>query len=450
MILGAIAIDLVKIKSMGKIKRIRYGLACVVSVGLISIVFQNCAKPIDSNGNYELGSSVPNLGTGSTDPLAVGATPTPVLLPSGSTGVGTTPTPSVVAFKNEWLAVGSSGLTSPSRFGHSAVWTGTKMLIFGGYDGNVRKEVANGAAYDPKTNTWEPISASNAPLARAFHVGVWTGTKMIIWGGTTYGSSTRTSFGDGAIYDPATDTWKKISTTGAPSARTSMFYAWTGTKLLIFGGSRSTQVLGDGFLYDPNTDVWTKMNGTGAPSARSNSASYGDAQTSSTKLMVFGGFTASSGVLADAYVYDSLNDSWKKVSATGFPANRSNFAYSFNGVRFFLFGGNNATSTQLGTGAIYDVATDSWKAMSATGAPSPRFVLSGVTAGNKFILYGGQLPGAAGFADNGGIYDAVADTWTAINPIGNPGGFSGHTSIWTGDAMIIMGNHSNPSAAILH
>ena len=55
------------------------------------------------------------------------------------------------------------------------------MIIWGGVNGtNIFNE---GAIYDPITNTWQLTTLNNAPTPRKSHTAVWTGTKMIIWGG---------------------------------------------------------------------------------------------------------------------------------------------------------------------------------------------------------------------------------------------------------------------------
>ena len=40
-----------------------------------------------------------------------------------------------------------------------------------------------GGRYNPGTDTWTATSTTNAPAARAFHTAVWTGSEMIVWGG---------------------------------------------------------------------------------------------------------------------------------------------------------------------------------------------------------------------------------------------------------------------------
>ena len=41
-----------------------------------------------------------------------------------------------------------------------------------------------GGRYNPSTDSWIATSTTNAPSAEGFHTAVWTGTEMIIWGGS--------------------------------------------------------------------------------------------------------------------------------------------------------------------------------------------------------------------------------------------------------------------------
>ena len=58
----------------------------------------------------------------------------------------------------------------------------SEMIVWGGY-GAGGTYFDTGERYDPSTDTWMIMSAVNAPTARAFHTAVWTGSKMIVWGG---------------------------------------------------------------------------------------------------------------------------------------------------------------------------------------------------------------------------------------------------------------------------
>ena len=55
------------------------------------------------------------------------------------------------------------------------------MIVWGGYDGNVY--LNTGGRYNPGTDSWTATSTTNAPTARGFHTAVWTGSEMIVWGG---------------------------------------------------------------------------------------------------------------------------------------------------------------------------------------------------------------------------------------------------------------------------
>src|SRR5438132_3481913 len=64
-------------------------------------------------------------------------------------------------------------------------------------------------------DTWTATSTTNAPSPRFVHTAVWTGTEMIVcggWDGTNY-------FNTGGRYNPSTDSWTDTSTTNAPADR---------------------------------------------------------------------------------------------------------------------------------------------------------------------------------------------------------------------------------------
>ena len=65
-------------------------------------------------------------------------------------------------------------------------------------------------------DTWTATSTTNAPVGRDVHTAVWTGSEMIVWGG--YDIST-TTLNTGGRYNPSTDSWTATSTTNAPAAR---------------------------------------------------------------------------------------------------------------------------------------------------------------------------------------------------------------------------------------
>src|SRR5258705_1435502 len=56
-------------------------------------------------------------------------------------------------------------------------------------------------------DSWTATSTSSAPAARYYHTAVWTGSEMIVWGGTDNSSF----FNTGGRYNPGTDSWERNS-----------------------------------------------------------------------------------------------------------------------------------------------------------------------------------------------------------------------------------------------
>jgi len=65
----------------------------------------------------------------------------------------------------------------------------------------------------PPSGVWAtPTTILSAPEAREGQSALWTGSAMVIWGGWTGGPYVNT----GGLYDPAADDWVSTGTTNAP------------------------------------------------------------------------------------------------------------------------------------------------------------------------------------------------------------------------------------------
>lgn len=163
-----------------------------------------------------------------------------------------------------WNTISASGAPS-ARGRHSAIWTGTEMLVFGGYGAS--GESADAAAYNPATDTWRPLPTANAPSGRVFHSTIWSGTEMLVWGGSA--PSTGLIRDDGAIYNPTTDEWRAIpplipNTDYDPERRERHTAVWTGREMIIWGGYGGTTqfpdaVMGYGYAYRPDLNEWRSL-----------------------------------------------------------------------------------------------------------------------------------------------------------------------------------------------
>ena len=85
-------------------------------------------------------------------------------------------------------AVTTTGAPS-ARYIHTAVWTGSELIVWGGGNG-----ANTGGRYDPAGDSWMPLSNTDAPGPRNAHTAIWTGSEMIVWGGM---SNVGSNFDDG-------------------------------------------------------------------------------------------------------------------------------------------------------------------------------------------------------------------------------------------------------------
>jgi hypothetical protein len=296
---------------------------------------------------------------------------------------------------NVWTATSTTGAPT-ARTDHTAVWTGSSMIVWGGFGGG-----ATGGVYQPSTDTWAATSTVGAPSPRFVHTAVWTGSKMIVWGGEEMASTAPTD--TGAVYDPATDTWTTVSMVGAPSARESHTAVWTGSKMVVWGGWSASGHTDTGGIYDPATDTWAPMSAAGAPSPRA----IHTAVWSGSKMIVWGGSNAF-GTIDTGGIYDPAIDAWTPTNTTGAPGARYLHTAVWTGSRMIVWGGNGSFggTAYLDTGAVYDAATGTWNATTTTGAPSPREGHTAVWTGSGMIVWSGStgMGSSTVRLNTGGIY----------------------------------------------
>ena len=165
---------------------------------------------------------------------------------------------------DSWIATAGAGSPSRRDF-HTAVWTGSEMIVWGGAfeSAGVQLSLNTGGRYNPTTNTWMATATTDAPTGRLQHTAVWTGSEMIVWGGL---EDIGVPLDTGGRYDPVTDTWTTTSVTNAPSARFGHTAVWTGSEMIIWGGlGQGNSPVNTGGRYNPATDTWTITNNTNAP-----------------------------------------------------------------------------------------------------------------------------------------------------------------------------------------
>jgi N-acetylneuraminic acid mutarotase len=274
-----------------------------------------------------------------------------------------------------------------------------------------------GGIYDPATDTWTPTSVAGAPGARSLHEAVWTGSKMIVWGGTN--DSLDAYFNTGGVYDPATDTWTATSMVGAPAPRWGHTAVWTGSRMIVWGGEGAVALLNTGGIYDPATNNWAPTPTSGAPGERFNHT----AVWTGTKMIVWGGLEWALPALGTGGIYDPATNTWAATTQSLAPISRSSHTAVWTGSRMVVWGGHcDGFTPCVDVGYLYDPGTDTWRRTSTSNEPAARTTQSAVWAGTQMIVWGGFVPTTTwNPVDTGGVYgnpapDASGTGFSTVTP----------------------------------
>ncbi len=315
----------------------------------------------------------------------------------------------------------------PGRFGQTAIWTGSEMIVWGGETRSGR--VSTGGRYTPGTDSWVKTSNTNAPTGRTDHTAVWTGSEMIVWGGFD-GTNELNS---GGRYDPSSDSWTGTSITNAPDAREVHTAVWTGSEMIVWGGVAGSNSFDTGGRYTPGTDSWIATSTTNAPTGR-----YAHtAVWTGDEMVVWGGVSDITGGVNTGGRYSPANNSWVSTSITNAPDARWLHTAVWTGSEMIVWGGTpDGGPTFFDTGGRYNIGTDSWTATNTANAPEGRINFTAVWTGSEMIVWGGVN---SVFLNSGGRYTAGADNWTATSTTDAPIPRFSHTAVWTGGEMIIWG-----------
>ena len=319
-----------------------------------------------------------------------------------------------------------------ARVAHGSVWTGSQLLVWGGFLGGGAYS-GNGASYDPALDVWSPLSTANAPSARRGHSAVWTGTSLLVWGGFN-----GTYLATGGEYPAATASWTALPTVDAPAERDGHSAVWTGARLVVFGGRNSGGLLADGGVYDPEAHVWSALSASGAPAARFDANGI----WTGTHLVIWGGQgetgeTGSGALLPIAG--GTAPGAWTAINASGALSARQGHSAVWTGQKILYFGGKQG-GTFLGDGAAFDPVSNTWSPLPSSGAPAARSGHSAVWTGSEMVIFGGET--AAGTTATGAAFDPATGTWRTLANGGSPQARGSASAVWSGSELILFGGVS--------
>lgn len=294
------------------------------------------------------------------DPTAASEPVTTVTTEPATTSPPVTPAAPVAATKSVFVDLGLTG----GAVNLISVTDGTMAYAWSAADGK-------GLAFDPVTLESRPVASmpmAAAPVADG--TWTWAGGRAFVRSVDTY-----------ALYDPATDAW----TTGQmPEPRSGLSVTvWTGSRVLVWGGLPTTDGTGetplDGLLLDPMTSSWSRT--SKAPSARIGEVSA----ASAGGLVGIAGDAVGNFDTAPLLLYRPSDDTWSEAVPpialpwTPFVAAR--------GDRFVVIGLNHSASAE------FDPATQRWTTALPTAPNNPgRHVHLAVSDGDRLMyLPGGGI-----------------------------------------------------------
>jgi hypothetical protein len=191
----------------------------------------------------------------------------------------------------------------------ATVWSGTEIIVWGGMDA-AGGTLGDGAAFDPASDTWRVIAP--APIdPRIGAEAAWTGTEMLVWGGTSAWSGGR-PLEDGAAYDPETDTWRPLADGPFGAWDFGAASVWTGDELVVIGvqpdppaSERKPMA-----AYDPATDEWREL--ADVP----NGTDFDLVWTGERLLTTVTGYSSSTGegTSTEVWSYDIGRDRWDRAA----------------------------------------------------------------------------------------------------------------------------------------
>ncbi len=111
--------------------------------------------------------------------------------------------------------------TLSSRTGQTAVWTGSELLVWGGFSINGLTDDGGIFALSDGVGSWRDIAAAPITGTRT-PATVWTGDELFVFTGAA------------AMYQPATDLWRQLAYPGVTPSHP-LAAAWTGSEIVVIG-----------------------------------------------------------------------------------------------------------------------------------------------------------------------------------------------------------------------
>lgn len=318
-----------------------------------------------------------------------------------------------------------------------SVWTGSELIVWGGTPQTTALSDSGrlGAAYNPETREWRNLAPSPIEL-REGSAAVWTGTEMVVSDGRT-----------GAAYTPATNTWRLIADPPLSKPRY-VIGVWTGDRVVLLAGGGS-----EAAAYDPSTDRWRPLTvpaSAHAPLGWQIAVRSGDGQFvawsvwSTQKQTGPGSYQISGGT--DVFSYEEQAEAWTALQPGDAAISIPEEAI-WTGTRVLVRGdmhmpGASGPGPLPEVSAWYDPGTGEWARLPADAMTDhlPAGHFSSAWTGRALFSFNGQGEVSSRQVSirrgDASVFDPNANTWQRLprSPVVCD---SPMTPVWTGSTVII-------------
>ena len=270
-----------------------------------------------------------------------------------------------------WTKCGTTGIKPTARSRQTGAYdpVRSRMILFGGYDGAYKNDVA--ILYLTSAPVWvQAVVQGTPPAPRAWASAVYDPVRdrMLFLGGTNEG----TTYSDvwALSFRGDTLTWSPLAASGTPGPRaaSAAIYDAGRDRVVIFAGMDATGLPRNDVwaLSLGPTPAWTQVTPTGAPPSPRNGASalYDPVRQ---RMMIFAGGQGSPNSNETWALSLPGTPAWTKLTPTNVPSGRQfhTAVYDPIGDRMIVFGGSNGPILS-GTWALSLSATETWVPLSGT------------------------------------------------------------------------------------